>query len=161
MTVVTFEDYLPDPRYDGTPWARATIEEAITSEGPWTLIDTITFADPDADPTKPKQRSFTTDNAVFMAGWYRVTFADALGQASQPTAPVYNGTAYEYEPTLDQVARKILSRTRNQFGQLVGTFTTETQPTDAQVLPPCARRCRLSSTSSPIKSTQGAAPIRS
>lgn len=133
MIVVSFENYHPSPRFDGIPWTRAVIDEATTAEGPWNTIDTVVFSDPDANPAEPKLRSFTTDNATILQGWYRVTFTDTFGQSTQPTAPVYNGPDQLYEPTIDQVARKILSRTRDTYGTVTGTFSDKTQPTDAQV----------------------------
>lgn len=91
--VVSFADYLPAARYDGNPWTGITIEEAPTSTGPWTLIDTQTFAVPDDDPAHPQERSFTTDQASDTFGlWYRITFTDTNGDVSLPTAPIQNPT---------------------------------------------------------------------
>jgi hypothetical protein len=39
----------------------------------------------------------------------------------------------DYVPSVDQVARKILSRTKDKFGNEVGTFDENTRPTDTQV----------------------------
>lgn len=133
MIVVTLEDYLPSPRYDSVPWTKALIDEAPTSAGPWTQIDQIIFADPDADPTDPKARNLTTPNGTLEFGWYRVTFTDQFGETAQPTAPKYNGPSQSYEPTIDQVARKLLSRTVDQYGNMTGAFTSDTTPTAAQV----------------------------
>jgi hypothetical protein len=133
VTVVTLKAYTPSERFDGVPWTRALVHEGPKAAGPWVLIDTIIFPDPDVDPTNPKPRNITTDNAVLTYGWYTVTFVDASGATQQPTAPVYNGAKLEYEPTVDQVARKILSRTRDKYGRMIGTFTNDTAPTDDQV----------------------------
>ena len=35
MTVITFEEYRPVPRYDGLPWTELRIEEASVKTGPW------------------------------------------------------------------------------------------------------------------------------
>jgi hypothetical protein len=39
----------------------------------------------------------------------------------------------DYEPSLAQVGRKNLSRTKDQFGNPLGTFTAATTPTDTMV----------------------------
>lgn len=41
--------------------------------------------------------------------------------------------ASDYTPDVDLVARKIMSRTRDQYGNHVGTFTEVTHPTDIEV----------------------------
>lgn len=136
MTVVTFLDYTPMPRYDSVPWSAAVISEGVTSDGPWLPIETISFAgDLDADPSNPKPRSFTTDNATLPSGWYTVTFRDATGATQQPTNSVFNGeqSGSDYRPSADRVARKLLSRTRDAYGNLQGRFSTTTTPTSTQV----------------------------
>lgn len=133
MTVVTFENYTPSARYDGIPYTKAVIQEAPLRTGPWTTREIKVFADPDADPSDPKTRNFTTSAATLEAGWYRILFEDNIGAQQQPTAPEFNGPKLEYEPTVDQVARKILSRTRDKYGNLLGTFNNDTAPTDLQV----------------------------
>lgn len=132
--IVTFEDYTPLPRYDGLPWTHVKIEEAPESGGPWTLIDTINFADPDADPVHPKTRNFTTNEATLEDGWYRVTFLDQGNNAANPTPSVHRSQSEDYAPTVAQVARHLLSRTRDRWGNEAGTFTASTRPTDTQVL---------------------------
>ena len=133
MSIVTFQDYMPTPRYDGTPWTRVLIEEAATEEGPWTQIDDILLVPADTDPTQPRARSFTTQNGTLIEGWYRVTFKDAAAHLLL-TDPVQNipGSDINFRPTITEVARKIMSRTRDRYGNLVGTFTQNTQPTDTQ-----------------------------
>jgi hypothetical protein len=132
VTVVTFENYRPSARFDGVKWTNAMIEEAPASAGPWTLIDTQPLSPLDTDASDPQARNFTTDNATLAYGWYRITFTDSLGATGQPTVPQYNGTMLAYEPTVDQVARKILSRTRDKYGNVIGSFTPDTLPTDSQ-----------------------------
>lgn len=39
----------------------------------------------------------------------------------------------DYSPSLAQVARRNMQRTKDQFGNLVGTFSSVTVPTDTQV----------------------------
>lgn len=50
-----------------------------------------------------------------------------VGQPAPPPVPV------DYTPTVSQVAKLIMSRTRNSNGQLLGTFTADTEPTDTDV----------------------------
>ena len=132
MTVVSFTEYTPVPRFDGQPWTQVNIEEGTVSDGPWTMIDSIVLSPVDADPTQPMSRSFTTENATLQYGWYRVSFADASGDSIY-TDPVYNSKASDYQPTVKQVATHILARTVNQYGVRQGTFTTDTTPTAAEV----------------------------
>jgi len=131
--IVTFTDYQPIPRYDGFPWTHAIIEESPDADGPWTQIDDVVFPDPDPEPENPKARSFTTNNGTLAEGWYRVTFYDAAGDYASPTAPVHVSKNRAYAPNVAQVARKILSRTRDQYGNTLGTFNTNTTPTEQQV----------------------------
>jgi len=89
--VISFEDYLPSPRYDALPWTQVKIEEGTASVGPWTLIDTIAISPVDVDPSLPAYRNFTTALASDPADlWYRLTFFDAAGKFAQPTFPVQN-----------------------------------------------------------------------
>lgn len=89
--VVSFEDYLPSPRYDSLSWTQVKIEEGPTSAGAWTLIDTIALSPLDTDPSVPQYRNFTTSNAADPVDlWYRLTFYDAAGKFTQPTYPVQN-----------------------------------------------------------------------
>jgi len=77
MTVVSFTDYTPVPRFDNQPWTTILIDEGDSEEGPWTLIDTQAMVPIDADPSDPMVRNFTTDQATLDNGWYRVSFADS------------------------------------------------------------------------------------
>lgn len=133
--VVTFSDYEPTPRFDDVPWTTIRIEEAITFDGPWMEIDTIILQPTDPDPSKPMARSFTTDAATVENGWYRVSFVDDLANVLH-TDPIFNrsgGRDQNYFPTVRTVGSKIMSRTKDQFGNVCGTFTTETTPTNDQV----------------------------
>lgn len=134
MTVVSFIDYEPLARYDGQPWTKAVIQEAAAEAGPWTTIETITFLDPDADPANPKQRSFTTELATLVEGWYKVIFQDAGGQQS-PTVPIHNveSVAAEFYPLVSDVGSLLRSRTKDTNAVELGTFTNDTRPTAEQV----------------------------
>ena len=89
--VVSFEDYLPSPRYDGNPWTSVTFEEGSASVGPWVTLGTAALSPLDADPEFPQYRSFTVSNASDDPDlWYRLTFRDASGAFTLPTFPVQN-----------------------------------------------------------------------
>lgn len=129
MSVVTFTDYLPTPRYDNVPWTSLTIEEAPAETGPWTLIDTQNIYPTDINPAEPSPRSFTTDNATLTEGWYRITFLD--NQSNKVVSdPIQNIPQAEtpWMPSVRDVALKILSRTRDSKGNQLGTFTADTIP---------------------------------
>lgn len=89
MALVSFTDYTPAARYDGIPWITILIEEAAVEDGPWTQIDSIAVDPIDVDPTQPKSRSFTTDNATIANGWYRVSFTDVGGNRTTSDAIHY------------------------------------------------------------------------
>lgn len=134
MYVVTFVEFIPEPRFDNISWMQVEIAEAATEEGPYTLIDTLSIV-PDIDPAHPAPRSFTTNNATLQNGWYVVTFLDLTGNDRSQVSPVHfdNSGEISWSPSVLQVARKILSRTRDQYGNMVGTFSNITTPTDTQV----------------------------
>lgn len=131
--VVTFFDYTPPPREDGIPWTQVQVMEGITSDGPWTNIDIITLDPVDVDPTEPLTRDFTTENGTLVSGWYQINFVDNEGHLV-PTDPVHNTilAPHPFQPTLPQIGQVIMSRTKNRFGKLTGTFTSETTPDTVQ-----------------------------
>ena len=133
MTVVSFTDYSPPPRYDDQPWIAARVEESLTKLGPWTAIDDITLVPADTDPEHPQSRNFTTENATLDAGWYRVTFLDAQGDSTAPSDPEFNGAETGIIPRLDEVAALVRARTA-AFGGEKGTFTDDTRPTASEAL---------------------------
>lgn len=135
MTVVSFTDYTPVPRFDDVPWTTILIEESAADTGPWDLIDTQAMVPIDADPSDPISRSFTTDQATLDHGWYKVSFADSNNNIVE-TVPTFNGEAIEWVPTLTDVAAVNLIRTRDTNGVLQNTFNDHTVPTDDQ-----ARMC--------------------
>lgn len=131
--VVSFTDFMPEPRFDGTSWTHLTVEESAAETGPFTLIDTINFA-VDPDPAHPIARSFTTVHATLQSGWYKVTFLDAAGGFG-PVAPVTMEAVGEVDflASVADVGLELLSRTKDSFGNILGTFTANTIPTDTQV----------------------------
>lgn len=132
--VVTLEGFRPPPRYDSESWTSAIIEEAAASTGPWTQVETVVLV-PDADPSRPAERDFTTDNASLATGWYRVIFRDAQDDSSAPSDPVYAGTVTAHRASLEEAAAYIRARTRTPTGQELGTFSTDTRPTDTEMQP--------------------------
>jgi hypothetical protein len=104
--VVTFENYTPTARYDSVPWTEVRIQESALLEGPYTLIDTVAFDQPDADPSHPEARSFTTANASDGTGlWYRLIFADAGGDTLAPLFPVQDVLPRAAYATVEELAR--------------------------------------------------------
>ncbi len=88
--VVSLEDYLPSPRYDSVPWAKARIEEGTASTGPWTILETQNLSPLDSDPTTPQYRNFTTALGTAPDRWYRVVFIDANDAEALPTLAIQN-----------------------------------------------------------------------
>lgn len=133
MYTVSFTEYVPTPRYDGLHWDTIKIEEGVTEDGPWVLIDTIDIP-LDEDPENPQARSFTTHNGTVPAAWYRVSFIDEAGDVLY-TDPVQNvpSTIIDYRPTVGDVGRKVMSRTKDKYGNVTGVFSSDTSPTAAQV----------------------------
>lgn len=128
--VVTFQEYVPLPRYDGLPWTKVRIYEAADSLGPWTQIQLQNLSPVDADPTNPQARNLTTTLATLEQGWYQLVFEDAAGLHQQATFPVHNVTPEElaFEPNVVDVAKLLRARTENSAGVQQGTFTATTRP---------------------------------
>jgi hypothetical protein len=134
--IMTFEDYVPLARGDEVPWTIANIEVSENGADGWSLIDSIGLLPYDEDPMDPKPRTLTTSEASDIRGlWYRVVFLDDQGFYQAPTEPIQDvdQTTQNYWPTVRQVAQRITSRTRMQFGDLAGTFNDQTTPTATQV----------------------------
>lgn len=146
MTVVSFVDYTPPPRFDvADPWTAAKVYEAAAEAGPYTLIDTVAVtsmvpATLDTDPKVPATRSFTTQLGTLEAGWYYVQWRDASGDQASPTQPRQNGGGVQ--PSVDEVAQFLRTRTVGQStttvglglgGDQPGDFSGDTRPTDVEV----------------------------
>lgn len=133
--IITLEELIPIPRYDGKPFTQADLYESASPIGPWTLIDTFVFPDPDVDPTEPKMRSFTTENATIADGWYQVIFSDLDGDLLLPTVPMQapQPLPQNYVPQIQDVGSILRTRTLIENGEYLGTFTPATRPTGAQV----------------------------
>lgn len=134
MSVISFVEYTPMPRFDGIPWTQARIEEAASADGPWTPIDSKVLAPVDADPKQPLSRDLTTENATLLDGWYRIVFIDQTGDEQQPTQPVHNiSVDLPFLPTVRDVADLLRARTKDNVGVEVGDFTANTRPTSGAV----------------------------
>ena len=77
MSIVrTLSGVTPDARFDGQAWTSYAIQEAANEAGPWVSITANSIATPDADPSQPVARNFTTPLATINPGYYRVQFVD-------------------------------------------------------------------------------------
>lgn len=80
MSLISLTDYRPMPRYDNRSWTGARIEGSTAAEGPWSTIDTVPFVEPEPDPAKPIERSFTINVEDPDTTWLRVVFVDEYGE---------------------------------------------------------------------------------
>jgi len=101
--------------------------------GPFVTIDTQALSPYDSDPTQPIARSFTTSLAMIPEGWYQINWLDASGHIA-PTDPIQNISleAHPYQPPLAEIGRVNMSRTRDQYGSILGIFTSATTPNNVQ-----------------------------
>lgn len=135
--VISFERFRPIARYDEIPWTLARIEEGATSDGPWTVIETITLDPVDADPSDPAYRNLTTelaDDAFDL--WYRITFIDGSGDESIPTTPIQNvETGTSVYATVDELARilKIRQPSDAQEAAMARVLATAAGEIDAEI----------------------------
>lgn len=114
--VVTLEGLTPSARYDSQPWTLADIYEASAPDQPFSQIDSKVLDPVDVDPKRPTTRQFTTTNAEFQSGFYRVAFRDAVG-------------GLEWT---DVIGASNALITRDEYREAVGTDPTDTR-NDAQV----------------------------
>lgn len=129
MNVVSLQNYTPSPRFDGSAWTKALIQESPHEAGPWTTIANITLSPVDTDPENPKPRSFTVDGTID-SGWYRVIFSNTSGTEQEASLPLNN--ILNYAPSVSQIATLLWARTKDNAGN-VGAFTANTRPTYDQV----------------------------
>lgn len=131
---VTFRDYTPIARADGSPFASALIYESDAETGPWTLVETAPLSPVDVDPANPATRTLTTENATLQNGWYKIVWQDSGGSTSE-TPPIQNlGGIRAYRPFVSDVAAWLQGRTVDSNSSQVGTFTAATRPTFEQAL---------------------------
>jgi hypothetical protein len=75
-----------------------------------------------------------TLTAPSLPGQYTIVWDDGGAPTSYATESLLVGAALaSWQPSVALVARKIMSRTRDQYGKLLGTFSSATTPTDVQV----------------------------
>lgn len=91
MTVVSFPNYTPPPRYDQLPWTQARLEESATEGGTYTETEVFDLDPLDTDPAMPDSRSFTTELGTDDL-WYRIVWIDEDLTESSPTAAGQNTT---------------------------------------------------------------------
>jgi hypothetical protein len=137
--IVSFVSYTPPQRFDSLPWTHVQIEEAPTSTGSWTIIDTLALSPLDVDPTTPQARSFTTANGTAADQWYRISFVDAGAHLSEPTPPVQN-TAGQAPPVIayidtDELFRilKVRSPSADQITAAERVIMTASGEIDAEI----------------------------
>jgi hypothetical protein len=137
--IVSFVSYTPPQRFDSLPWTDVQIEEAPTSTGSWTIIDTLALSPLDVDPTTPQARSFTTANGTAVDQWYRISFVDAGAHLSEPTQPVQN-TAGQAPPVIayidtDELFRilKVRSPSADQITAAERVILTASGEIDAEI----------------------------
>jgi hypothetical protein len=149
----SFTGVTPPARYDGLPWTRILVEEAVTITGPWTQIDSQLIA-VDTTPNVPDAINVTTDTAPAETGYFRFRFTDADGSVSPSSDPILSpsvgpglmptATDADIRPSDDDIARLCGAYTRERVGgypaengadtgRELGSFTTDTTPTLAQV----------------------------
>lgn len=115
MRIVSLEDFTPGERFDGLPWTLARFEEAASSAGAFTALETINLATGpgvspaglDSDPTEPASRGFTTALATLSEGYYRIVFIDAAGH-EQEVGPVFSDSRVQAYTSV-QAVRRVLS----------------------------------------------------
>lgn len=117
MTVVSFIEYTPAPRFDGLPWTDARIEGAESQSGPWAAVETIAITPVDADPSDPAARSFTTEDALSTQTWFRIVFLDATGDTSTTSPVRYPGAAAGSMLTSLAAVRAHLQKSPTDTGQ--------------------------------------------
>jgi hypothetical protein len=134
--VITFENYVPTPRYDSIPWTEVDIEEGLTETGSFTVIDNMPLSPVDSDPANPAARSFTTELADdAMDLWYRLVFRDASGDETVPTDAIQNTADINTYATVHELQRilKIRTPTTEQRAAMRRVLITATGEIDAEV----------------------------
>ena len=129
----------PPARFDGIPWVSMIIQESSTPTGPWTTIDTVQLPT-EPTPESPAVVTATTTLATSDDGFFRVSFKDAVGVQSPPSPAVYSPERESLElppdlrmPTVADLGAMLRGRTKDNFGNEVGTFNADTRPTASQV----------------------------
>jgi hypothetical protein len=132
--VIQLVGYEPPSRDDNLPWTDAVIESAPASQGPWTELTSIVLNPQDGDPANPQVRNFAVNDVSGTTDtWYRVYFKDGANRQSLPSTPITAAYRVTYLPALHEVGAQNRTRTRTEGGFELGTFTSATRPTSAEV----------------------------
>jgi len=132
--VVTFEDYAPAPRYDGTAWTQVQIQEGTASAGPWTTLETKNLSPVDPDPSDPAYRNFTTTLGTAADLWYRLIFLDALGSTGLPTYPVQNlGETRPVYASISELAQILRVSATDRHAALRRVLESAAQEIDSEI----------------------------
>lgn len=99
--VKTFTGWTPIPRFDGTKWTAARLEESASLSGPWTPVETFALADY-ADPAAPPAFSFTSDLVTIVDGWFHFVWLDSLN-GSSVSDPERAGGAGGVPPSVSEI----------------------------------------------------------
>jgi hypothetical protein len=102
----SFEGFAPPRRYDGLPFTSAQIQEAATETGSYLTIDTIALFPADTNPASPATRSFTTDDATLVDGWYVIRWVDAAGSTFD-SDPINYLTSSDADDTRAKISRMV------------------------------------------------------
>jgi hypothetical protein len=122
----------PPARGDDVAWSQVRIEQSATEAGSYTTTTTIAL-EPDINPRGPSRLELTFTSSL-ADGWFRFVFIDPAGNASDPTDPIQDGgSGIDWAPAVADVAALIRARTKDDAMNELGTFTTATRPTAAEV----------------------------
>lgn len=129
--MVSFKDFTPPSIPNITSFGNADIFESPNSSGPWTFIDTYVISPLDFSSMQPATHSFSTrNNTIPTGGWYKVIWRNSDGvQAATPPVQNVVSDAAEYLPSASEVGKILYTRTVDDTGAYLGTFTSKTRPT--------------------------------
>lgn len=122
----TLEDFTPPKRFDDLPFTSVNFQEAALSDGPWVTLENIPISDPDADPTAPATRSFTSALATLAAGWYRIEWVDDTASVfdSDPVRfPAPSARLATLADVATRLGRALSDAEDDQVDILLGTAT--------------------------------------
>jgi len=157
--VVSLEDYRPAPRYDGTAWTDAQIQEGTAfDEQNWVTLETQPLSPVDSDPENPAYRNFTTVLGTAEEMWYRIVFVDSTLATGLPTIPIQNieddRPIYAAVSELAQLLRvnattrhdslmRVLKSAAEEIDHEIGTADISGATTPYSNPPPLAREVNL------------------
>jgi hypothetical protein len=124
MAVISLTGYEPRPRFDDKAWTQARIESTTDLEN-WVTVETITFEDPDEDPSDPKTRNFTTVIADPAITHLRVVFIDedSNSDLTSPVPVVKPEALASVTDVQYRLGRELSEIEENQVSALLGMAT--------------------------------------